>query len=489
MFHGANMIVMKFGGTSVEDEKAIERAAQIVRQRLHERLVVVVSAMAGVTDSLLAMAQAAAAGHIQEALKLLRPLRRRHLAVLDALMKVPGGTVREEVQTLLDSVQDMLRGVAALGELTPRTTDHILCTGELLSSRIVSAAFAQRGIDAALVDSRECIITDANHTNAVPLLDWTDERLRQRLQPLLLAGRVPVMGGFLAATIDGIPTTLGRGGSDFSATIVGAALNAKRIEIWTDVDGMMTTDPRLCPSARRIDVIGFDEASELAYFGAKVLHPATLIPAVSKNIPVYVLSSRQPESKGTCIRARAPRSRTTFRAIAAKTGMRVVNVKSMRTLGANGFLRAVFEAFERHNCAADLVSTSEVSVSIVLTSSHPLDGLLRDLAKLGEVEVEEHKAIVCLVGKDISGRAGIAASVFDTIADANINVHMISQGASEINIGFVIEEHDVPEAVRQLHQRFFETKPSSRPARLRTISGGLGMQACPQQASVRAEVG
>jgi aspartate kinase len=252
---------------------------------------------------------------------------------------------------------------------------------------------------------------------------------------------------------------------------------------------MMTTDPRLCPSARRIDVIGFDEASELAYFGAKVLHPATLIPAVRKNIPVFVLNSRQPESKGTCIRARAPRSRTTFRAIAAKTGMKVVNVKSMRTLGASGFLRAVFEAFERHGCAADLVSTSEVSVSIVVSSSLPLDGLLRDLAKLGEVEVEEHKAIICLVGKDISGRAGIAAGVFDTVAAANINVHMISQGASEINIGFVTEEDDVPEAIRQLHQRFFEAKPFSRPARLRAISGGLGMQACTPRINAREEVG
>lgn len=482
------MIVMKFGGTSVENEKAIERAAQIMLRRLHEKPVVVVSALAGVTDSLLAMSQAAASGRIQEALKLLRPIRRRHLAVLDALVKAPASAVRDEVQTLLDSVQDMLRGVAALGELTPRTTDHILCTGELLSSRIVSATFAQHGIDAALVDSRECIVSDANHTNAVPLLDWTDERLRQRLQPLLFAGRVPVMGGFLAATIDGIPTTLGRGGSDLSATIVGAALDVKRIEIWTDVEGMMTTDPRLCPNARRIDVIGFDEASELAYFGAKVLHPATLIPAVRKNIPVYVLSSRQPESKGTCIRARAPHSRTTFRAIAAKTGMRVINVKSTLTLRANGFLRAVFEANERHGCVADLVSTSEVSVSIVLNSSLPLDGLLRDLAKLGEVEVEEHKAIICLVGKDISGRAGIAASVFDTIAAAGINVHMISQGASEINIGFVIEERDVPEAVRQLHERFFEMTPSSRSARLRTISERLGMQALPQRISARAEV-
>ena len=222
-----------------------------------------------------------------------------------------------------------------------------------------------------------CIVTDASHTRAVPHFDRTADRLRGHLKPLLQASQVPVMGGFIAATTEGVPTTLGRGGSDFSAAIIGAALNARRIEIWTDVGGMMTTDPRLCPRAQRIDVIGFDEASELAFFGAKVLHPATLIPAVEKNIPVHVLNSRQPESPGTCIRARAPRSRTVFRAIAAKAGMKVINVKSPRMLMAHGFLRALFEAFDRHGCAADLVSTSEVSVSVALDSS-------RDVSCAGE---------------------------------------------------------------------------------------------------------
>jgi aspartate kinase len=459
------MIVLKFGGTSVEDENAIERAAGIVAGRLHEEPVVVVSALAGVTDSLLAMARAAAAGKINSAIKQWRALRRRHLNVLSAL-GAASDSIGDDLHALLDSVHDMLRGVAALGELTPRTTDYIVGAGELLSSYIVSAAFVVRGIDAARIDSRECIVTDDNHTSAAPIFDLTDDLLRQRLQPLLAAGKVPVLGGFLGATTKGVPTTLGRGGSDFSASIISAALNAKRIEIWTDVAGMMTTDPRLCPAARRIDVISFEEASELAYFGAKVLHPATLIPAVGKNIPVYVLNSRSPESKGTCIRARAPRSRTTFRAIAAKTGVRVVNVKSLRRLGAHGFLRTIFEALERYACTADLVSTSEVSVSIAINSARVLEGLLRELAALGEVDVEEGKAIICLVGKDISGRLGIAASVFETIAAAGINVHMISQGASEINIGFVIEERDVPEAICHLHRRFFESKsPGSNPSR------------------------
>jgi len=483
------MIVMKFGGTSVEDAVAIERAARIVLGRVDEQPVVVVSAMAGVTDSLLAMSRAAASGRLPEALKYVRALRRRHLAAMSELGVPHDLAACDAVQTLLGSLQELLRGVAALGEFTPRTTDHILCTGELLSSCIVSAAFQRRGIAATLVDSRECIVTDAAHTCAVPVFEPTNDRLRQRIHPLLLAGRVPVMGGFVAATADGTPTTLGRGGSDFSAAIIGAAMNARRIEIWTDVEGMMTTDPRLCRQAQRIDVIGFDEASEMAYFGAKVLHPATLIPAVKKNLPVFVLNSRQPESRGTCIRARAPRSRTTFRAIAAKTGTKVVNVKSTRTLGANGFLRAVFDAFERHACAVDLVSTSEVSVSVALSSSGPLDGLLLDLAKLGDVEVEGHKAIVCLVGKDISGRAGIAASVFQAVAAANINVHMISQGASEINISFVIEESDVPEAVRQLHRCFFETGSGRRPRVLRSIAGGLRLPSPVESPLAHTEVG
>ena len=459
------MIVMKFGGTSVENDAAIDRVAGIVSARLEERPVVVVSAMAGVTDSLVAMSGAAASGSLLEALKLLRKVRQRHLAVLSGLITGPReAAVRQEVQALLDSTQDLLRGISALGELTPRSTDNILAVGELLSSRIVTAALAARGIDAVLVDSRSCIVTDGNHTRAIPLFDESSERLRHHVKPLLQAGQLPVMGGFIGATAEGVPTTLGRGGSDFSAAIIGAALNARKIEIWTDVEGMMTTDPRLCPQAQRIDVIGFDEASELAFFGAKVLHPATLIPAVEKNIPVHVLNSRRPESHGTCIRARAPRSRTVFRAIAAKSGMRVVNIKSPRMLMAHGFLRAVFEAFDRHSCAADLVSTSEVSVSVALDSSRDVNALVSDLKKLGEVDVENSKAVICLVGKHIRGRAGIAASVFSTVAAANVNVHMISQGASEINISFVVEEQDVPRAVQRLHQRFFEAETTRQKA-------------------------
>jgi len=459
------MILMKFGGTSVEDGAAIQRAANIVLGRLELRPVVVVSALAGVTDSLLAMSQHAASGLLPQALELLTQVRQRHLHVLSALVSGANElAVREQLCQLTDALQNMLRGVATLGELSDRTTDMILSTGELLSSPIVCAAMRSRGIRSVLVDSRQCIVTDSTHTRAVPLFDQTADRLRREVEPLVHANQVPVMGGFIAANAAGVTTTLGRGGSDFSAAIIGAALDARRIEIWTDVEGMMTTDPRICSRAQRIDAIGFDEASELAYFGAKVLHPATLIPAIEKNIPVHVLNSRKPNSKGTRICSEAPRSRTVFRAIAAKKGMQVINVKSPRMLMAHGFLHALFEIFERHHCTADLISTSEVSVSVVLDSSRDVGAPLNDLKKLGEVEAHDGKAIICLVGKHIRGRAGIAAKVFQTVAEGGISVHMISQGASEINISFVVEDSDVGEAVRRLHRCFFENECSRQPA-------------------------
>ncbi|HXW90089.1 MAG TPA: lysine-sensitive aspartokinase 3 [Terriglobales bacterium] len=464
------MIVMKFGGTSVEDGKAIERVAEIVGSRLEQKPVVVVSALAQVTDSLVTMSQLAASGALAEGLRLHRQMRQRHFAVLASLLNGRGETeLRDRLQTLFDSLEDVLRGVAALGELSPRTSDNLLSFGELFSSQIVSMAFRARGMDAVLVDSRLLVVTDATHTRAVPQREETNRRLRHSLKPLLNTGRLPVMGGFIAATADGIPTTLGRGGSDFSAALVGAGLGARRIEIWTDVEGMMTADPRLCPDARRIAVIGFDEASELAYFGAKVLHPATLIPAVEKNIPLYILNSRNPESKGTCIRARARASKTIVRSIAAKRGVKVINVRLPRIVAAQGFLHALFEAFDRHACPADLVSTSEVSVSVAVEASRHLAGLIDDLKRLGNVEVEDNKAILCLVGEKLRGRIGVAARVFSVLASAGINVHMISQGASEINISFVIEEQDVPEAVKQLHAYFFAERAGDPPSVVKQV--------------------
>jgi aspartate kinase len=448
------MIVMKFGGTSVEDAAAIDRAACIVRERVPEKPVVVVSALAKVTDQLLAMARAAGAGDREKAIQLSRALRERHYTVAGELLGTGVFTqFHSELEADFDSLDELLRGLAAVRELTPRTCDNVASFGERIASKIAAAAFAARGIPARLVDARECILTDSHYTHAIPIFDETNDRTVARLKPMVTAGKVPVMGGFIASDAQGATTTLGRGGSDFTAALMGAALGAERIEIWTDVDGMMTTDPNLCAGARRIRAISFDEAAELAYFGAKVLHPATLLPAIDKNIPVQVLNSRNPKNEGTRITARAPSCTNTFKAIAAKKRITVVDVVSARMLMAHGFLKSIFDVFDRHRCPVDVVSTSEVSVSLTVDSNEAIPAIAADLEKLAYVKYEGRKAIVCLVGENIRGTPGIAAKVFTAISD--INVRMISQGASEINITFVVEEDDVPEAVRRLHELFF----------------------------------
>src|SRR2546430_3069208 len=448
------MIVMKFGGTSVEDAKAIERTAAIVKGRLAQKPVVVVSAMAKVTDQLLAMGRAAGSGDRKTALKLSRALRERHYNAAGELLGTALFTqFHSDLGVDFDALDELLRGIAAVGELTPRTTDHVAAYGELLSSKIITAAFSARGIDSKLVDSRECILTDGNHTRAVPLFEETNERVRLKLKPLLEAARVPVMGGFIASTKAGITTTIGRGGSDFSAAIAGAALGAERIEIWTDVDGMMTTDPNVCPEARRIKVISFDEAAELAYFGAKVLHPATVLPAIQKNIPVYILNSRNPTCEGTRITARAPHCKNFFKAIAAKKRITIIDIAAPRMLLAHGFLKAIFDAFDRHRIPIDVVSTSEVSVSLTVDSTESIPALAEDLSRLADVKYEGRKAIVCLVGENLREVPGIAAHVFGQLTD--VKIRMISQGASEINLTFVVDEEQVPGIVQRLHKTFF----------------------------------
>src|ERR1700680_1880883 len=448
------MIVMKFGGTSVEDAKAIDRVASIIEGRLTQQPVVVVSAMAKVTDTLLTMAKAAGAGERKTALKLCRSLQERHYNTASELLGTALFTeFHSELGADFEALDELLRGISAVGEITPRTTDHVAAFGEMLSSKIVAAAFTARGLKGTHVDSRDVLVTDSSYMQAVPQFEETNARLQEKVQPLLEAGQVPVMGGFIGANRAGITTTIGRGGSDFSAAIIGAGLGADRIEIWTDVDGILTTDPRICPEARRIKVISFDEAAELAYFGAKVLHPATVLPAIQKNIPVYVLNSKNPSCEGTKITARAPRCSNIFKAIALKKKITLVEIAAPRRLLVHGYLKSIFEAFDQHDVAVDVVSTSEVSVSVTAETNEAIPALAADLAKLADVKYEGRKAIVCLVGENLRDTPGIAAKVFGILED--VKIRMISQGASEINLTFVIEEDDAAEVVRRLHRAFF----------------------------------
>jgi aspartate kinase len=453
-----SLVVMKFGGTSVEDPAAIGRTAAIVAGRvaLGKQPVVVVSAMSKVTDQLLRVATIAAQGDRTGALELSSQLRARHRETAIALVKnsADSAALVSFIEEKLDSLNEILRGLSAILELTPRISDLIVSFGERLSSRIVAAAFRERGINAVPVDAREVIVTNSQFQKAVPQDALIEKRAAEKLLPLISQGQVPVMGGFIASNEAGITTTLGRGGSDFTGALVGGALQAEAIEIWTDVDGIMSADPRVCPDALRVKIISFEEAAELAYFGAKVLHPATILPAVKKNIPVLVLNSRNAACEGTRITSLAPHCKSPFKSIAVKKKLSIIDLVASRMLMTHGYMKEIFTVFDKHKCAVDMVSTSEVSVSLTVDSNDNLPALADDLGKLADVKYEGKKALVCLVGEDIRGKNGIAAQVFTAIR--HINVRMISQGASEINMSFMIDEDDADEAVRSLHAAFFQ---------------------------------
>jgi len=437
------MIVMKFGGSSVESWEAIARVAGIVESRIAQRPVVVVSAMGKTTNKLLAIASAAVAGKREEALDQLAQLRDFH--------RRESSGADQEIESHFAELGELVRGLAVMGELTPRATDAISAYGERLSSIIVTSAFRARGMDAVHLDSRKFIITDRRHTHAAPLFSETYARLSTI--PPIAQKNVVVMGGFIASTEEGVTTTLGRGGSDYTASIVGAGIGAEEIQIWTDVDGMLTADPTILPGGRRVETCSFAEAAELAYFGAKVLHPATVLPAIEKNIPVRILNSRRPDVAGTLIVAAAPPTANAIRSIACKRNITVVNIVSTRMFMAHGFLRRIFEVFDRFETPVDMLATSEVSVSMTIDNTCALDAIRAELETFSEVSVETGQSIVCLVGDNIRHTPGVAARIFGALKD--VNVRMVSQGASLLNFSLVVAAADLRRAVESLHAEFF----------------------------------
>jgi len=425
----------------------------IVKERLERRPVVVVSAMGKATNRLLALAGDAVASRREQALEQLQALRDYHLkeasqVVSEAEEAELEGVIAEHFREL----EELVKGLAVLGELTPRSWDAIASYGERLSSRIVELALRRFEIDSVHVDSRQVIVTDRRHTQAVPLSVETRARLSAVI-PRLAENKVVVMGGFIAATEDGATTTLGRGGSDYTAALVGAGINAEEIQIWTDVDGMLTADPNIVPEAHRVKIISFDEAAELAYFGAKVLHPSTVLPAIERDIPVLILNSRRPHVPGTRIVAEAVPCANPFKSIASKPHITVMTIQSSRMLMAYGFLRRIFEVFDRYETPVDMLATSEVSVSLTIDNITRLREICAELRQFSEVLVEENQAIICLVGDNVRATAGLAARVFGALA--RLNVRMISQGGSQLNLGLVVARQDLEEAVRSLHREFF----------------------------------
>ena len=470
-----HITVMKFGGTSVADAEAIQRVVGIVKAEIERggAPVVVVSAMSGVTDRLFALARAAVAGERGAVERGLEELRRRHFTAVASLISGPDhGALTAALAGQFDALGAVLTAISILREASPRSLDEVVASGELLNSKIIAAALLGAGVRAEWIDARRVVITNDVHEGATPLTAETTQAVAGRLRPVLASGMVPVLGGYIGATKNGVTTTLGRGGSDYSAAIIGAALDAALgaspgtpsvestdviVQIWTDVDGMLTADPRVVDAPRVVPELSFDEASELAYFGAKVLHPSTIVPAVERDIPVRILNSRRPQAAGTLITAKPAPRPDALAAIACKRTITVVEVTSMRMLMAHGFMRRLFEVFERHRTSVDVVTTSEVSVSITLDDDGKVDAIVAELQEFAEVLVVRNMALLCAVGDSLRTDPRLAVRILGSLE--GFPLQMVSQAASRRNLTIVLNDRDLPAAMARLHDVWF-SQPS-----------------------------
>jgi len=452
------MIVIKFGGTSVGDAQRVANAIDIVAERKGQFPIVVVSALAGVTNDLVAAAEAARACDVERVNQIIAAVRQRHEDVAMRLVQQKFDFFESFIKQLdkqIEQIHTILRGIALLGEITARARDKVLGLGEKLSSVLFAYSMMMRALPGEHVDSEEVVITDSRFGEANPVMDETRAAARRVLLPIIERNLIPVMGGFIGRTRDGATTTLGRGGSDYSAAIVGAVTGAGEIQIWTDVDGMMTADPRLIPSARVIDHISYVEAAELAWFGAKVLHPRTIAPAVAEGIPVRVLNTHNTASAGTLITEEGdPNDSAGPRAVAVKRSITVVHMTSNKMLGAHGFLARLFGIFEELEIAVDLITTSEVSVSVTIDEKHNLKRLIERLAPVADVQVRENQCIVAIVGRNLMRDSIVGARVFEAMR--GIPTSMFSLGTSGINLSIVVDESDADRSVRAIHAALFE---------------------------------
>lgn len=448
------MIVMKFGGTSVQDAPSVERVVKIIQKHLPLKPVVVVSAMGKTTKRLLRAAELAASGDLTAGLDQLGELRNYHTEILQSLLFTgPPAEARSDVDGYFGEIEHLLNGLSILRELTPRGRDRIASYGELISSTIVAHALRRVGVNAVWLDARAFMMTDESYTRARPLLNIANPKIVEHIRPRVQAGQVPVTQGYIGSTTHGITTTLGFEGSDYTAAIIGAALEAEDIQIWTDVNGIMTADPALLPEARTVKVISFAEAKELTHFGAKVLHPKTLFPAHEKAIPVHIYNSTQPDAPGTVITLEAPPTRTPVKSIAYKKPVSLMTITSRGSSPRLQFFKQVFDVLERTQLFTYLATVSELSVVLAIDPSEMVEALIEAVKPEAQVTVTPDHAIVCLVGERLSHLPGFAAEVFQALRD--IRLTLISQGASAHSLVLIVQAVDVEKALTQLHDRLF----------------------------------
>lgn len=436
-------IIMKFGGSSVGSPESINNVFDIVSSRLERNPVVVVSAVGGVTDMLIESAREAEKGNADSS-----AIRQKHNLIISEL-ELDESLLSGELEELDNS----LKRISEEG-LNKRMLDLVQSFGERMSSMIVAAYLSKKGINAMALFAYDIgFRTNSDFTEA-ELDSCTYDNLKNS-QQLAERGTVSVVTGFIAKDRRRDITTLGRGGSDFTAAVLGAALDAEEVQIWTDVDGTMTADPRIVDSAGSIDEISFAEASELAYFGAKVVHPKTMLPAMEKNIPVVVMNTHNKGHRGTVIK-KDPEKQEVFKAVSSKKNITIIRVVSSRMLGAHGFLARLFEIFNNHRIVVDMISTSEVSVSVTVNNTENLNHAIEELEKIGRVEVRDNMAIICVIGRGMKDLPGIAGRIFTVCGMKDIRVEMISQGASQVNLSFIVSNDDADKAVHALHNALIE---------------------------------
>ncbi len=452
------MIVMKFGGTSVANFEAITRTIFIIGGRLDQKPVVVVSALSKVTDLLYKIADTAATRNFDEAKALMEELRTRHLNVTTELLKQSPSLLEEalaKVNEILSHLEDLVNAVCEVGELSDRNKAIIISNGELLSSTIICFAMNAKGIRTNFIDARKMMITSDAYLKAEPLVDEITARVPDMVSKAYESADAVITQGFIGSNLAGKQTVLGRGGSDYSASLIGMAIDAAKIEIWTDVDGVRSADPRVIENTKYLEKISFEEAAEMAHFGAKVLHPLTIEPAVKKNIPIYVLNSMNPSGKGTAI-LRSELIEDGVKSVSFKENIRVINIFSMKMINTSGFLRRVFEIFSESRVSVDLISTSEANISVTVDANEKIDGVVEQLSEFADVIVDDDKSQVSVIGKNIVRLNGMLKKTFAPLKKCN--VYMISQGASFVNISFVVDREELKEVVRDLHYHLFEVE-------------------------------
>ena len=448
---------MKFGGTSVANCEAITRTISIVADRLAQKPVVVVSALSKVTDLLYRITDCAGARDREAADGYIDDLAARHTELAKELLKDSGSCDEAcaKVEEICRELRDFVGAVCSLGELTDRSRARIISRGEWLSSTIICYAMNARGIVTRFVDARRMIVTSDCYMKGEPDMAAIAARVPEIVAEAYSGADAVITQGFIAATAKGETTVLGRGGSDYSASLIGMALDAERIEIWTDVDGVRTADPRIVPNTMSISRISFEEAAEMAHFGAKVLHPMTIEPAVMKNIPVYVLNSMNPDGEGTAI-LRDDQIEDGVKSVSYKENILLLNIFSTRMINVSGFLQKVFSIFSEHKVSVDLISTSEANISLTMDGNQDIDDVVRELSSFAEVDVDRDKAQISVIGKNIVNLRGLLKQTMSSLKDCN--VYMISQGASFVNISFVVDRSSMKDAVREVHKYLFEDK-------------------------------